>query len=73
MEVRLERSDTKIKSLEEELQNTRDDLQHRRLLLENLSGSIKVEPRSAPVSPTSHSSGEENETTVLLPRKRGRS
>ena len=73
MEVRLEQSNTKIKSLEEELQNTRDDLQHKRLLVEELSGSIRVEPRSAPVSPASHSSGEKNETTVLLPRKRGRS
>ncbi len=73
MEVRLEQADTKIKSLEEELQNTRDDLQHKRLLLEELSGGIKAEPRSAPVSPASHSSDEENETAVLLPRKRSHS
>ena len=73
MKVRLEESDSKIKSLKEKLQNIRDDLQHKQLLLEELSGSIKVESQSASVSPASRSSDEDNETTVLLSRKRGRS
>ena len=72
MKIRLEQSNTKIKSLEEKLQNIRDSLQHKRLLVQELSNSIKIESRSASVSPAFHNSDEEKETTVLISRKRGR-
>jgi len=67
----LEQLEAKTKSLEQELYNTRDDLQHKRLLLEELSRNFEVAPESTSMSPTSESSGEENEQMVLLsePRK----
>lgn len=77
MKGALEQSEAKTKSLEQELYNTRDDLQHKRLLLEELSRNLEVAPESTSMSPTSESSGEENEKMVLLseprePRKRVR-
>ncbi len=46
MKARLEQQDVRMKSLEAEVQNTRDDLLHKQLLLEELSGNPKVEPEN---------------------------
>ena len=61
MKRTLEQLDAKTKSLEQELRSTRDDLQHKRLLLEDLSRNFEVAPESTSMSPASESSGEENE------------
>lgn len=61
MKARLEQLDAKTKSLEEELQSAREDIQHKKLLLEDLSQNFKVEPESTPMPPVSESSEEENE------------
>ena len=53
----LEQLEAKTKSLEQELHNTRDDLQHKRLLLEELSRNFEVAPKSTSMSPASESSG----------------
>jgi len=66
MKGTLEQLEAKTKSLEQELRNTRDDLQHKRLLLEELSRNFEVAPESTSMSPASESSGEENEQMVLL-------
>ena len=72
MAARLKQMDAKTTSLEQELQSTRDDLQQKRLLLEDLSGNLKVEPVSASIPPASESDEEENEirTAVLLPQRK---
>ncbi len=70
MKGALEQLEAKTKSLEQELYNTRDDLQHKRLLLEELSRNFEVAPESTSMSPTSESSGEENEQMVLLSEAR---
>ena len=62
----LENLEAKTKSLEQELYNTRDDLQHKRLLLEELSRNFEVTPESTSMTPISESSGEENKQMVLL-------
>ena len=59
MKGKLEHSERKAKGLEQELRSTRDDLQHKRLLLEELSRNFEVAPESTSMSPTSESSGEE--------------
>ena len=66
MKGTLEQLEAKIESLERELLNTRDDLQHKRLLLKDLSRNFKVAAESTSMSPASESSEEENETKVLL-------
>ena len=58
-EHRLEQLDAKTKSLEEELQSAREDIQHKTLLLEDLSQNFNVEPKSTPMPPVSESSEEE--------------
>lgn len=66
MKGALEQLEVKIKSLEQELYNTRDDLQHKRILLEELSRNFEVALESTSMSPSSKSSGEENGQMVLL-------
>ena len=66
MKGTLKQLEAKTKSLEQELYNTRDDLQHKRLLLKQLSRNFEVGPESTSMSPTTESSGEENEQMVLL-------
>ncbi len=66
MKGALEQLEVKIKSLEQELYNTRDDLQHKRILLEELSRNFEVALESTSMSPSSESSGEENGQMVLL-------
>ena len=78
MKGALEKLEAKTKSLEQELYNTRDDLQHKRLVLEELSRNFEVAPESTSITPISESSGEDNEQMVLLSetreqRKRARS
>ncbi len=70
MKGALEQLETKTKSLEQKLYNTKDDLQHKRLLLEELSRNFEIAPESTSMSPTSKSSGEENEQMVLLSEPR---
>ncbi len=70
MKGALEQLEAKTKSLEQELYNTRDDLQYKRLLLEELSRNFEVAPESTSMSPTSESSGEENEQMMLLSEPR---
>ncbi len=70
MKGALEQLEAKTKSLEQELYNTRDDLQHKRLLLEELSRNFEVAPESTSMSPTSESSREENKQMVLLSEAR---
>jgi len=70
MKGKLEQSEHKAKNLEQELRSTRDDLQHKRLLLEELSRNFEVAPESTSMSPTSESSREENEQMVLLSEPR---
>ena len=61
MKGALEQLEAKTKSLEQELHNTRDDLQHKRLLLEELSRSFEVAPESMSTSPSSEGSEDEYE------------
>ena len=70
MKGALKQREAKTKSLEQELYNTRDDLQHKQLLLEELSCNFEVTPKSTSMSPTTESSGEENEQMVLLSEPR---
>ena len=70
MKGALKQLEAKTKSLEQELYNTRDDLQHKRLLLEQLSRNFEVAPESTSMSPTTESSGEENEQMMLLSEPR---
>jgi len=60
MKGALEQLEVKTKSLEQELYNTRDDLQYKRILLEELSRNFEVALESTSMSPSSKSSGEEN-------------
>lgn len=66
----LEKLEAKTKSLEQELYNTRDDLQHKRLLLEELSRNFEVAPESTSITPISESSKEENKQMVLQSKPR---
>jgi len=66
MKGALEQLEVKTKSLEQELYNTRDDLQHKRILLEELSRNFEVALESTSMSPSSKSSREENGQMVLL-------
>ena len=61
MKGKLEQLEGKVKYLEQELHNTRDDLQHKRLLLEELSRNFEVAPESTSMSPASEGVGEEDE------------
>jgi len=67
MRARLEQSNAKTTSLQQELQSAKDDLQQERLLREDLSGNLKVEPGRASISPVSESDEE-----LLRRRKRMR-
>ena len=61
MKRKLDHLEAKTESLEQELSNTRVDLQHKRILLEELSRNFEVSPESTSMTPTSDGSGEENE------------
>ncbi len=62
----LEQLEAKTKSLEQELRSTRDKLQHKRFLLEELSQNFEVAAQSTSMSPAFESSGEEIKIKVLL-------
>ena len=70
MKRALKQLEGKTKSLEQELYNTRDDLQHKRLLLAQLSRNFEISPKSTFMSPTTKSSGEENKQMVMLSEPR---
>ena len=53
----LKKLGAKTGRLEEELQSTRDELQYKRLLLEELSSNFEVQAESASISLASKSSG----------------
>ncbi|KAL9132047.1 MAG: hypothetical protein Q9217_000175 [Psora testacea] len=77
MKTSLDQLNANAKSLEETLKDTRDELEHKRLLLEHLSGNLRVEPGSTSVLFDSKSGEEGNETMMPLreassPRKRVR-
>jgi len=67
MRARLEQSNVKTTSLQQELQSVKDNLQQKRLLRKDLSGNLKVEPGHASISPVSESDEE-----LLRRRKRMR-
>ena len=58
MRARLEQSNAKTMSLQQELQSVKDNLQQKRLLRKDLSGNLKVEPGHALISPVSESDEE---------------
>ena len=60
MKRALKQLEAKTKSLEQELYNTRDNLQHKQHLLKQLSRNFEVAPKSTSMSPTTESSEEEN-------------
>lgn len=66
----LEQLEAKTKSLEQKLYNTRDNLQHKRLLLEELLRNFEVAPKSTSMLPTSKSSRKKNKQMVLLSKAR---
>ncbi len=68
MKETLEQLKIKTKSLEQKLQNIRDDLQHKRLLLKELSRNFEIASESTFMSPDSESSEKENEKMMLLPK-----
>ena len=71
MTTRLEQTTARTMSLEQELQSARDDLQQKRLLLEDLSCNLKVEPMSASIPPASESDEEDAiKTAVLVPQRK---
>jgi septal ring factor EnvC (AmiA/AmiB activator) len=80
MKARLSQQDLKITRLEAELQNTKDELQHKRLQLDDLWGDMNAEQENTLSRPPTESSEEgEVKTALLLPpgpnkqRKRMRS
>ena len=66
MKAKIDEMAVTQKNLEEELQNTRDDLQHKRLLLDDLSGKMKVVPESKPMPPSESEEEKVIKTTVML-------
>ncbi|KAL8832502.1 MAG: hypothetical protein Q9191_000229 [Dirinaria sp. TL-2023a] len=66
MKAALENLEAKTKSLEQKLYNIRDDLQHKRLLLKELSRNFEIALESTFMTSISESSEEENEQMMLL-------
>ena len=71
MKLTIEQQNMKIKGLEEELQSARSDQQHKQLLLEELSGVLRVDPESIARPPSSSSieEGEIKPDVQLLPER----